>query len=615
MYLATVYKLGLTKVAYVAWYKFSLMYGLRKLCFPAKEFEAKEQFFTKSEIRSDFPEEWKERVIHDANRLLEGNIRYFSSQWKEVGNPTNWFLNPISGSSYPNTHMHWTLLPDFHPIAGDIKNVWDASRLEWVVTLARAYAVLGENSYLNTLNYWLADWTKCNPLNSGPNWKCGQEASIRLFNLLNASFILNQQAEPSRALVKFVESSLHRISNNIYYAIAQDNNHGTSEAAGLYIGGLWLSKVDPDQTKLALKFAEKGRYWLENRMKRLVTDSGSFSQHSVTYHRVLMDTLCFVEFWRKTLNDTPFSIHFYTKAKAAAIWLFQITDGISGNAPNLGSNDGAMLLNLHSCDYRNFRPTLQLAGRLFFNVNWLKPGDHDEPLSWFKLGPSNALNPPLRENFSSHGYATILGQTSWALIKWPFYNYRPSHNDVFHIDLWFNGQNILCDSGTYSYNPDPSFQTDLKSVHHHNTVSFDHHEQMPKLSRFLLGNWIKADSVKLTAASQTHDVTWSGSYHDCYGNRHKRTVENHGNHWTITDILAGQFKSALIGFNLNCPNIRVQGRKISGEYFEMVFENVESIQLKDTLVSEYYQQSRQIQRVEAYVFKPGTYITRIVFMN
>lgn len=613
--ISTVYKLGLTKVAYVAWYKFSLKSGLRKLHFPVKVFENIEQFFTGLEPRIDFPEEWKDRVVYDANRLIEGNIRYFSYQWKDVGNPPNWFLNPFNGSSYRNTHLHWTLLPDFHPIAGDIKNIWEASRFDWVVTLARAYAITGENKYLNTLNSWLKDWMEKNPLNSGPNWKCGQEASIRLFNLLNAAFILNQQAEPSRALVKFVEGSLHRISKNIHYAIAQDNNHGTSEAAGLYIGGLWLSKVDPDQTNHAKKSAEKGRSWLENRMEKLVTDSGSFSQHSLTYHRVLMDTICFVEFWRKTLNDKPFSVNFYRKAKSAALWLFQLTDQISGNAPNLGSNDGASLLNFHTCDYRNFRPTLQLAGRLFFSDNWLNHGNHNEPLYWLKLDPSGSLNPPLKENFSDHGYATIHGQNSWALIKWPYYKFRPSHNDVFHIDLWYNGMNILCDSGTYSYNPEPSFGSDLKLVHSHNTVSFDHNDQMPKLGRFLLGSWLKADSVKLAGPSTTTDGTWSGSYHDSSGNRHDRTVQCKGNHWKITDTLSGQFKLAIIGFNLNSISCKLDGHKLDGENLKITFENVESVQLKDTIVSEYYQQARHIPRVEALVVKPGTYITRIELLS
>ena len=44
-------------------------------------------------------------------------------------------------------------------------------------------------------------------------------------------------------LVQIVRQHLARINANIRYAIAQRNNHATSEAAALFIGGNWLLKV------------------------------------------------------------------------------------------------------------------------------------------------------------------------------------------------------------------------------------------------------------------------------------------------------------------------------------------------------------------------------------
>ena len=40
--------------------------------------------------------------------------------------------------------------------------------------------------------------------------------------------------------MELVYIHLKRIESTISYAIAQDNNHGTSEAAALFIGGSWL---------------------------------------------------------------------------------------------------------------------------------------------------------------------------------------------------------------------------------------------------------------------------------------------------------------------------------------------------------------------------------------
>ncbi len=55
---------------------------------------------------------------------------------------------------------------------------------------------------------------------------------------MQAVLILGQWNHPSPGLKDFIYQHLERISANICYAIAQDNNHGTSEAAALFIGGL-----------------------------------------------------------------------------------------------------------------------------------------------------------------------------------------------------------------------------------------------------------------------------------------------------------------------------------------------------------------------------------------
>lgn len=606
--LKTLLKLGLCNVIYVAWYRFSLKSGIRKYWFPVKQLPSQEDFFLPAKQRTDYPEEWKSPLLEDAEKIVSGNLRYYSCHWKEVGSPPNWFLNPFNGNTYPNPHLHWTKLPDFHPSVGDIKNIWEASRFEWVVTLARAYAITADEKYLLTLNSWLKDWALKNPLNTGPNWKCGQETSIRVFNLLNAAYILQQHSHPSEALVKFIEAHLERISPNIRYAIAQDNNHGTSEAAGLFIGGSWLAKANAK----ANANAKKGRHWLENRLKKLVTTSGSFSQHSLTYQRVLTDTLCFAEFWRKTLNAEPFSNHFYQKAAAATNWLYQVVDTNSGDAPNLGSNDGALLLNTHSCNYRDFRPTLQMAARLFFDSIWFNNGVQNEALYWFNINDQFTIKAPQKNSFSAHGFATLQGEHTWALVKWPYYTFRPSHNDALHVDIWYKGENIICDSGTYSYNPGNDFQQDLKSVHFHNTVSFDNREQMPKLSRFLLANWLKADTAAFESTGKIAAQKWTGSYTDSFGNRHVRNVELAANQWIITDTLSGCFKNAVIGFNLKDQELILKGTTISATSFNIQCPDQAQSSIANTYISEHYMEKHLVKRLRLEVSQPGVYTTRII---
>ena len=56
-----------------------------------------------------------------------------------------------------------------------------------------------------------------------------------------------------------------------------------------------------------------GRGWLENRAKKLIGKDGSFSQYSLNYHRMLLDTLSIAEVWRQRSETPSFSLIFYSQ--------------------------------------------------------------------------------------------------------------------------------------------------------------------------------------------------------------------------------------------------------------------------------------------------------------
>ena len=78
-------------------------------------------------------------------------------------------------------------------------------------------------------------------------------------HLAVAALILDQVNTTSDALQNLLVLHLQRIAPTIGYAVAQDNNHGTSEAAALFIGGTWLQKYGHKEKK----WSELGRKWLE----------------------------------------------------------------------------------------------------------------------------------------------------------------------------------------------------------------------------------------------------------------------------------------------------------------------------------------------------------------
>jgi hypothetical protein len=601
-------RIGLSNVAFVAWYRFTLKAGIRKRFFPQNSFAVDSPFFYLGGCCPDYPDELKEALFEDADKIIQGQLRYYAHHWKSVGNPPNWFLNPFNGQPWPNPREHWTTLDDFNAGVGDIKNVWEASRFEWVVTLARAYAVSGKAIYLDTLNQWLSNWAEKNPVNTGPNWKCGQEASIRIFNLIHAALILNQWDNPNPVLKDFIYHHLKRISANIRYAIAQDNNHGTSEAAALFIGGRWSAKTNSLEPirKRCEHFARQGRKWLENRIEKLVEEDGSFSQHSITYHRVLLDTLIFAEYWRRKLGAHSFSAMFYQRTKAAIHWLSMLTDGSSGNAPNLGANDGALLLNTHACDYRDFRPSIQSASILFYGQKHYAAGPWDEPGYWLGLTGEEAKVVDRRKTSGVFpgGYVVMIGKDSWGMIRFPMFRVRPGHNDVFHFDLWFRGENICRDAGSYSYHPeDKSDGAYFESVKAHNTVGFDYCDQMPRLGRFILGQWIKTDDIGAIERANDGSQSWTGSYRDYRGNCHRRKITWKEDNWIVEDSFSGAFDKAEIVYRLIPDAYRMEGNSVAGSWGKIDVSGSDcEITMSTGFESLYYWQK---QTVDTLVLRTG----------
>lgn len=416
---------------------------------------------------------------------------WFSFHEFEINGIPDWHANPFKKGVRAVDDTAWNKISDFNDKVGDIKTVWEASRFDWVLAMAQRIAS-GDENELDRLNNWLQDWIIKNPPYMGVNWKCGQEASIRVMHLAMATVILEQSDTPSEFLKRLIFIHLQRIKPTTSYAIAQCNNHATSEAAALYIGGILMGG------KKGVKFSHLGKKILESQVKRLVSIDGSFSQYSINYHRVMLDTLSMVEVWRQKVRAPKFSETFYKRAQAASFWLFNMINIKNGEGPNIGANDGARLLPLTNTKYRDFRPTVQLAYNLFFNQRAIEEfGPWDDSLKWLKISASTIPTVKANSfNADKGGFSVLRKREAMVMLKYPVFKFRPSHADALHVDLWINGFNFLRDGGTYSYNTDKKWLNYFSGIESHNTIQFDGVEQMPKISRFLFGDWLKTSSLE-----------------------------------------------------------------------------------------------------------------------
>lgn len=532
--------------------------------------------------------------------------------------PPDWLANPFNGQRVASPERGWWQIPDFDIAVGDIKLIWELSRMDWVLALAQR-ARLENVDAIKQLNIWLADWCNSNSPYRGPNWKCGQEASIRVMHLAMAALILAQVRESAPGLLHLVRLHLQRIAPTVQYAMAQDNNHGTSEAAALFIGGSWLAAQGVAD---GARWERMGRRWLEDRAARLIGKQGSFSQYSLNYHRVLLDTFCMVEVWRRQLALPAFSARWQSRALAATQWLRHMVNPINGDGPNVGANDGARLLQLTDTVYRDHRPSVQLAMALFANQRaYAQDGPWDHALEWLGVSRKQDVAPaPSHHVADDGGFAILRRGGAMAMLRYPRFQFRPSQPDALHLDLWLGGENLLRDAGSYSYYTDSHWSNYFGGTASHNTIQFDGRDQMPRISRFLLGDWLKTTWLQ-PLKEDTQAVRFAAGYRDREGAIHRRGVALGDGLLRVEDDVAGFDHSAVLRWRLAPGTWQLEGapgarRLVNADDRTLIMEVHASMpivrcELVEGWESRHYLEKTSVPVLEIEVQQPGTLTTEV----
>lgn len=478
-----------------------------------------------------------------AEDISAGRFRYFSHAAIEVGFPPDWHINPLTGQRVA-ADRHWSDIPDFGH--GDIKVIWEASRFGFTYALVRAYWRTGDERYAETFWRLVESWRAANPPNHGPNWKCGQEVSFRVmawcFGLYG--FLDSSVTTPERVadLAQMIAVSGERITANFAYALNQQNNHGISEAMGLWTIGLLFPEF-----KRAAQWMEMGRDALERQAAELIYEDGAFSQHSVNYHRLMLHDYVWA-LRLGELNGRSFSGDLKQKIKRATDLLYQIQDEVSGGVPNYGQNDGALILPLDNCDYQDYRSVLQAAHYLNEGCRCYESGPWDESLLWL-YGPESLNAPvqkPARRNLvaPTGGYYTLRSPHGFVFTRCGAFRHRPAQADLLHVDLWWQGHNIAVDAGTYSYNAPPPWDNSLARTVYHNTVTVDNRDQMEQANRFLWLPWARGVAHYTGISASGRLAYWEGKQ-DGYRRlsapvRHRRGVlQLDDGWWLVLDRLEG----------------------------------------------------------------------------
>jgi hypothetical protein len=274
-----------------------------------------------------------------ADKILSGEILFFNHEWKKIGLDYDWITNPENGFKYDVT-KHWSEINDFNLASGDIKFVWEKSRFSYLLTIMRFDQHFNQN-HSKFVFEEIESWIDANPVNQGPNWKCSQEISLRIFNWLFLIDFYKDSPELTEELWNKIQHviywSLHHVYHNINFSrIAVRNNHAITETLFLTLSELMFPFI-PETSK----WSKKGRNWFEKEIDYQIYDDGTYLQFSMNYHRVVIQLLS-LGISVSEIKNKPFSKIVYNKAYKSLDFLYQCLQEENGKLPNYGSNDGAL---------------------------------------------------------------------------------------------------------------------------------------------------------------------------------------------------------------------------------------------------------------------------------
>lgn len=419
-------------------------------------------------------------IVVMANTIICGKLSVF-------GRPLNlkdfppWHEEVFHGYTVPTKFWKKISFLDGAKI-GDSKIIWELNRLQFVISVAKAYFLTGDSRYFAWIRKTLVNWIESNPYPQGINWASSLELSFRVvvFDWL-IRFCRNTIVKDipfCRALIETLTIHGRHIERylSVYFS---PNTHLTGEALGLYLLGSRYSYLPG-----AEKWRQIGRRILLDCVTRHVLPDGGYFERSFWYHRYTLEIyLLFCILAHESKDPLPPII----REKVAALSDFLIqTVRDNGTFPLIGDDDGGRLLALDDDDPGDIRGLMAVVST-FLGRGDLKyiAKDHTEAV-WWVLGESGIKKyqellskPPqtIGAVYKDTGYAFL--RDSWngpstviSLDAGPhgYANCGHAHGDALSVTLSVGNRHIIIDPGTYSYTLDLKKRNLLRSPEAHSTL-------------------------------------------------------------------------------------------------------------------------------------------------
>lgn len=479
----------------------------------------------------------KDAILAAADAIMAGRWELLGAARTDMADP-DWFLDPLSGKRAPETEYCFQIDHRREDVTGNVKQVWELSRMHHLTVLAAAYAISGDERYAERAASHLRSWWAKNPFLSGIHWTSGIELGVRLISWVWTRRLLEGWTGV-QSLFETNEDALRQIWwHQRYLASFQSrgssaNNHVIAEAAGQLVASLAFDWFEESE-----KWASKSAKLLEAAIERNTFPSGVNREMAFEYHGLVAE-LGLVAGAEADRASKPLSDGTWRRLCQMVDVIAAVVD-VDLRAPRYGDGDDGRALVFDPAANR-WETLLSTGGAIFGAPPWW-PRSRPDALSTalVALSPKHPIEerPSCRPHtFSDAGMTIMRAPQSDFPEIWCRCDAGPhgflsiaahAHADALSVEIRHGGVDILADPGTYCYHGEPKWRQYFRSTAGHNTLELGHQDQSTAGGPFLWARHAKTRLADVRVGPDGEVTLWAAE-HDGYEPlvppaRHRRTV-------------------------------------------------------------------------------------------
>jgi len=454
-----------------------------------------------------------------------------------------WRLDPVTGGAWPDAATYAFDI-DFRAEGqrGDVKYVWEANRLQFLVPLA-AQAVLGDDgAALKAIEAAIASWHAANPPFGGVGWASGIEVAVRSIGLIAVHSLVGARLSDHTIgqLGEILAASAYWLPR-FPSRFSSANNHLVAELAGEYLIGLALGR--PDDTARAGLIAE---------IDRQILPDGAGAEQTPSYAAFTAE-LALLCAKAAAAAGAPFPSGYEARLLAFAGFVA----ALGRPTPRLGDDDEGRLVTLGAAFEADYPASVAAAIAGLYGKPGPPPAGDDFRTLIFGPPAADMERPKGLIQFMAGGLSVWHGQLAGRKVRLTF-DHGPlgylsiaahGHADALSLTLDIDGVPVLVDPGTYLYASGGRWRDWFRSTPAHNTLNLEGASQSLMSGPF---NW--SHKARATLAEAMADPLRLVARHDGYQRRfgvvHERTVARDGEALLVTDRLLGGGRQAEIVWQL-----------------------------------------------------------------